>query len=110
MVQTARTTPQLRLRLKRVFAAYYLDLCSHSIATPTEAYESVRDYFDAREAELGAVLLRSQMEDEIDLLVGEVEQDLRQRHSHAIDECLQRESLESRFRECLDAAWAGMGN
>ncbi|MHB1344466.1 MAG: hypothetical protein ACYCX3_08935 [Thermoleophilia bacterium] len=110
MVQTVRTTPQLRLRLKRVFAAYYLDLCSHSIATPTGAYESVRDYFDARAAELGAVLLRSQMEDEIGLLVGEVEQDLRQRHSRAIDECLQRESLEGRFRECLDAAWAGMGN
>lgn len=109
MVQPARPTPQLRLRLKRVFAAYYLDLCSHSIATPTEAYEAVRDYFDARSAELGTVLLRSQMEEEILALVGEVEQDLRQRHSRGIDTCLESESLEGRFRECLDAAWVGAG-
>ncbi|MHB0979013.1 MAG: hypothetical protein ACYC5Q_02870 [Thermoleophilia bacterium] len=106
MVQATRPTPQLRLRLKRVFAAYYLDLCSHAIATPTEAYEALRDYFDARAVELGAELLRSQMQEEVDYLVGEVEQDLRQRHSRTIDDCLQRESLEGRFRECLDAAWA----
>lgn len=109
VVQTARQTPQLRLRLKRVFAAYYLDLCSHSIATPTGAYDALREYFDARAAELGASLLRSQIEEEVRGIVGEIEQDLRQRHSRKVDECLERESLEGRFRECLDAAWPGVG-
>lgn len=105
MAGAPRTTPQLRARLKRVFAAYYLDLCSDSIATPGPAYEATRDYFEARSAELGADLLRSSMDDEIAHLYGEIEQDLRQRHRADADEILLKEPLDARFRECVDAAW-----
>ncbi|MBU2603942.1 MAG: hypothetical protein KKA32_17570 [Actinobacteria bacterium] len=105
MVRLHRPASQLRIRLKRVFASYYLDVCSQGIATPSEAYEAMRDYFDARAYELGAELLRSQFEEEVVWLVGEIEQDLRRRHAEVVVGCFERESLEGRFRECLAVAW-----
>ncbi len=105
MVRLHLSTPQLRIRLKRVFAIYYLDVCSLGIATPSEVYEAMGEYFDARAQELGSQLLQSELEDEVMWLVGEIEQDLRRRHAELLVDCLERESLEGRFRECLAAAW-----
>lgn len=105
MIRLHLSTSQLRIRLKRVFASYYLDVCSLGIATPSEVYEAMSEYFDARAQELGAKLLQSQLEEEVLWLAGEIEQDIRRRHAEIAVDCLERESLEGRFRECLTVAW-----
>jgi hypothetical protein len=109
LISAYRSTPQLRARLKRVFIGYYLELCSDSIATPGEVYEAIRDYFETRALELEAELFRSQMDEELYLLAGEIEQDLRQRHPGTAARCLEAEPLEARLRECVAAAWVDFG-
>jgi hypothetical protein len=100
-----RSTPQLRARFKRAFTVYYLDLCSAAIATPGPAYQAAHDYFEARVRDLGGELLRSQLDDEIVGLAGEIEQDLRQRYRDSTADLLAKEPLEERLRQCVDAAW-----
>lgn len=104
-----RSTPQLRARLKRVFISYYLELCSDSIATPGEVYEAIRDYFETRTLELDAELFRSQMDEELHLLAGEIEQDLRQRRPGEAARFLDKEPLEARLRESVAGAWGDFG-
>jgi hypothetical protein len=105
-----RSTPQLRARFKRAFTTYYLDLCSAAIATPGPAYDAARDYFEARIRDLDGRPLRSQLEDEIVGLAGEVEQDLRQRYRESAADLLAQEPLEERLRQCVDAAWAELSD
>lgn len=90
----------LRLKLKRTFARYYLDLCSPAIADPSPAYEACRRYLDAwlESAEYG--LVEGELEDEVEQLSGEIEQDLRQRHKE-LDECFRDDPLEERFWEVV---------
>lgn len=104
MTSARRSTSQLRARLKRVFIRYYLDLCSDSIANPGEVYEAVRDYFESRALELEAELFRAQMDEELHLLAGEIEQDLRQRHPGTAAGLLESEPLEARLHESVAAA------
>ena len=92
--------PQLRVRVKRAFSRYYLDVCSPAIADPTEAADALATYFSTRRDELGDTLFRLEFEDDVSGLAGEIEQDLRQRHRD-IGVCLQQESLEDRLRECV---------
>ncbi len=108
-MSTYRSTPQLRARLKRVFIAYYLELCSDSIATPGEVYEAIRDYFETRALELDAELFRSQMDEELHLLAGEIEQDLRQKRPGQAAGLMDKEPLEARLRESVAGAWGGFG-
>lgn len=107
MISAYRSTSQLRARLKRVFICYYLELCSDAIATPGDAYEAIRDYFEARALELDAGLFRAQVQEELWHLSGEIEQDLRQRHREAAADLLATEPLDARLRECVAAALGG---
>ena len=90
----------LRLKLKRVFAHYYLDLCSPAIPDPSPAYEACRRFLDAwsESAEYG--LVEGELSDEVEQLSGEIEQDLRQKHKE-LDECFRDEPLEERFWEVV---------
>lgn len=92
---------QLRLRVKRAFSRYYLDLCSPAIADPTHVTEALAAYFQGRRRELGATLFQLEFDDDVGRLAGEIEQDLRQRNRE-LASCLQREPLEGRFRECVE--------
>lgn len=92
---------QLRLRVKRAFSRYYLELCSPAIADPTHVTEALAAYFQDRRRELGSTLFQLEFDDDIGRLAGEIEQDLRQRHRE-LAACLQRESLEGRLRECVE--------
>jgi hypothetical protein len=92
--------PQLRVRVKRAFSRYYLDVCSPAIADPSEAAEALALYFARRRDHLGETLFRLELEDDVSGLAGEIEQDLRQRYRD-IGPCLQEESLEGRLRECV---------
>ena len=104
MVSPPRSFPDTRLRLKRAFSRYYMDLCSAGIATPTEAYETCTDYLVARAEQWGDELLAARLDEDLNRLSGEIEQDLRQRHRGHIDDCLAKESLEGRLRECAEVA------
>jgi hypothetical protein len=95
------TLPQLRLQVKRAFARYYMELCSPSIADPSEVTGALSAYFAARRRELGDLLYRLEFEDDVARLAGEIEQDLRMRHRGALVPCLQREPLDARFHECV---------
>lgn len=93
--------PQLRLRVKRVFSRYYMELCSLSIADPTDVTGALSAYFTARRAELGETLFHLELEDDVHRLAGEIEQDLRHRHRGALTQFLQAEPLHLRFWECV---------
>lgn len=90
---------QLRIRVKRAFSRYYLEVCSPAIADPSEVADALAAYFARRREQLGETLFRLEFDDDVTRLAGEIEQDLRQRHRD-IDRCLQLESLEGRLREC----------
>jgi hypothetical protein len=92
---------ELRLRVKRAFAAYYLELCSPGIADPMTVFETLRAYFAVRRAEVGDVLFALEVRDDVAHLAGEVEQDLRRRHGPAFAACLEREPIDPRFDECV---------
>lgn len=95
--------PRLRLRLKRSVADYFLDLCSHGVASPSEAYESCVRYLEERKCRLGSDLFWTELDEERALLAGEIEQDLRlARGSRA--GMWEQESLEVRLEECFAAA------
>lgn len=92
---------EVRLRVKKAFAAYYLELCSPGIADPMTVFETLRAYFGVRRSEVGDVLFALELHDDIAHLVGEVEQDMRRRYGPAFSECLARESIDGRFEECV---------
>jgi hypothetical protein len=92
---------ELRLRVKKAFAAYYLELCSPGIADPMTVFEVLRAYFAVRRAEVGDVLFALEVRDDVAHLAGEIEQDMRRRHGPAFVECLAREPLDLRFEECV---------
>lgn len=98
-----RPLPEVRLRFKRAFTKYYLDLCSYRVATPGEAYEACAEYLGIRRDHLGAERAERELAEEITRLAGELEQDLRRRHRDIIVECLESESLEERLSECARA-------
>jgi len=98
-----RSPAELRLQFKRTFSLYYLDLCSSRIADPTEAYESCAAYLGVRRGLVGEELFELETREELARLEGEIEQDLRLR-GPAAAECLVRELLPERLRECFD--WA----
>lgn len=108
-VPPTRPLPEIRLRFKRSFWRYYLDLCSAGIATPGEAYDACIDYLRARACEWGPERFEVRLEEDIVRLTGEIEQDLRRRYRHHANDFLARESLEGRLRECLEIARARLG-
>lgn len=95
--------PRLRLRLKRSVANYYLDLCSHGVASPSQAYESCVHYLEERKRRLGPDLFQMELDEERARLAGEIEQDLRLARGSRADIWAQ-ESLEARLEECFNAA------
>lgn len=101
-----RPLPEVRLRFKRAFTTYYLDLCSYRVATPGEAYEACAEYLGVRRRQLGVEQAERELAEEITRLAGELEQDLRRRHRDVIVEYLASESLEGRLRECARAVQA----
>jgi hypothetical protein len=94
---------ELRLECKRAFASYYVELCSSRVATPTDAFDACAAYLTARRAELGDALFFLALDAEMDELAGEVEQDLRFRRMEGLSDCLAREPLAVRLRECAEA-------
>jgi len=98
-----RPLAEVRLRFKRAFTTYYLDLCSHRVATPGEAYEACAEYLGVRRNHLGVERAERELADEVTRLAGELEQDLRRRHRGVIVEYLASESLEERLGECARA-------
>lgn len=92
---------ELRLRLKRAFSLYYLDLCSSSIADPSESFAACRAYLAAWSRTSGPEAFRNGLEEEVDRLAGEIEQDIRQRHKDMAD-CFAAEPLFERFREIVE--------
>ncbi len=99
-----RPLPEARLRFKRAFTTYYLDLCSYRVATPGEAYEACAEFLSVRGDHLGVERAERELGEEITRLAGELEQDLRRRHRGVIVEYLESESLEERLSECARAA------
>lgn len=98
-----RPLSEARLRFKRAFAAYYLDLCSYRVATPGEAYEACAEYLGARQESLGTERAEREFAEELARLAGEMEQDLRRRHRDLVVEWSGREPLEERLQECARA-------
>lgn len=98
-----RPLPEARLRFKRAFTTYYLDLCSYRVATPGEAYEACAEYLSVRGEHLGVERAECELGEEITRLAGELEQDLRRRHLDDMVEYLESESLEERLSECTRA-------
>lgn len=98
-----RPLSEVRLRFKRAFTTYYLDLCSYRVATPGEAYEACARYLSVRSDHLGVERAERELGEEITRLAGELEQDLRRRHRDVIVEYLASESLEERLSECARA-------
>ncbi len=94
---------ELRLDCKRTFSRYYLDLRSSGVPTPTDAYEACAAYVVARRAELGETLFWLQLDHEVEMLAGEVEQDLRFRRIDGLGDHLSLEPIEDRLRECVEA-------
>lgn len=98
----------LRLVFKRVFAKYYLDLQSPVIADPTEVFETCRAYLGGLHEQLGAEEFMRRLDDETTHLIGQIEQDLRQRLKGrkpppSFDD------LEDRVRECFEHALGRLG-
>ncbi len=96
----------LRLRVKRSFSAYYLELCTPGIADPMAVYEALGLYFAERRRAVGEVLFALEWADDVNHLAGEIEQDLRRRHGAALRECFAKEPVDVRFRECADRVLA----
>ncbi len=99
-----RPLPELRLRFKKAFMHYYLEVCSASVATPTEAYETCAGFLEAWSREPGGSRTHRELDEELARLEGEIEQDLRSRYREKAPGCLERESLHLRFDECVRAA------
>lgn len=97
------TIAELKLDCKRTFSRYYLDLRSSGVPTPTEAYEACAAYMAARREELGETLFWLQLDSEVDMLAGEVEQDLRFRRIEGLGDHLSLEPIDARLRECVRA-------
>lgn len=98
-----RPHSEARLRFKRAFTAYYLDLCSYRVATPGEAYETCAEFLRARQESLGIERAEREFAEELARLAGEMEQDLRRRHRDLFAEWSGREPLEERLLECVRA-------
>jgi hypothetical protein len=84
--------------------AYYLDLCSPTIADPTGVYDACRAYFSARFEALGPDAFRQGFEEEVNHLAGEIEQDIRQRHK-GLAGCLAEEPVDDRLWESVAQSW-----
>ena len=78
-----------------------MELCSLSIADPTDVTGALSAYFTARRDELGETLFHLELEDDVHRLAGEIEQDLRHRHRGTITQYLLAEPLDFRFQECV---------
>jgi hypothetical protein len=100
----AETLQDLRLRFKRAFMGYYLDLCSPAIADPTLVYDACRAYFAARFEALGPDAFRRGFEEEVNHLAGEIEQDIRQRRKD-LTGCLAEEPVDDRLWESVAQSW-----
>jgi hypothetical protein len=100
---SAISTGSLRLVLKRVFAKYFLELQSPSIADPTEAFATARAYLGRLCEQLGQDEFMRRLDDETTHLVGEVEQDLRY-HLRNSTAAVSFDDLEERLRECFEHA------
>ena len=97
----AGSIAEMRLQVKKAFAAYYLELCSPGIADPMTVFETLRAYFAVRRSEVGDVLFDLELQDDVAHLAGEIEQDMRRRHGPAFVECLAGEPIDPRFEECV---------
>jgi hypothetical protein len=95
------SSQSLRLVFKRTFAAYFVDLLSPGIADPTEAFATCREYLGALRGQLGAEEFMNRLDDETTRLVGQVEQDLRQRFRGKAPQP-DYTDLEDRLRECFE--------
>jgi hypothetical protein len=100
----AETLQDLRLRVKREFASYYLALCSPQIADPTAAFDAIRLYLSSRREALGAERFRDMFEEDVEGLAGEIEQDLRQRHKD-LGACFEDEPIDARLWESVAQSW-----
>jgi hypothetical protein len=97
-----RDLPQSpRLSFKRAFVTYFLELDSPAIADPTEAFAACRVYLHELLEQLGPEEFMSRLDDETTHMVGQVEQDLRQR-VRGRDSQPPYEELEDRVRECFE--------
>jgi hypothetical protein len=100
---TTSSLQSLRLVLKRVFTAYYLDLMAPGIADPTEAFAASEAYLGALLKQLGPAEFLRRLDDETTHLSGEVEQDLR-RHLRKRGGEPDYDEVEDRLRECFEHA------
>jgi hypothetical protein len=90
-----------RLKLKRAFTAYYVVLLSPGIADPTEVFAACYDYVRSLLAELGPEEFRRRVDDETTCLIGQLDQDLRQK-SRVSGREFDYADLEERLRECFE--------
>lgn len=90
-----------RLAFKRAFARYYLDLSTLAIADPTEAFSTCRVYLRLLHEQLGPGEFMNRLDDETTHLVGQLEQDLRQRTRDRVPP-LSYADLEERVRESFE--------
>ncbi|MBC7293540.1 MAG: hypothetical protein H5T84_05495, partial [Thermoleophilia bacterium] len=98
-----------RLSFKRAFTAYYLELYSPGIADPTAVFAACHEYLSALFADLGPQEFMRRLDEEVNELVGQLEQDLRRilraRGATDLNERFSAE-VEERLRECIDYAIA----
>lgn len=92
-----------RLVFKRVFLNYYLDLCSLSIADPTEAFAACRAYLGSMWERLGRDEFMARLDDETTGVVGQLDQELR-RLCRDEGPRPPYDDLEDRVRECFEHA------
>ncbi len=95
----------LRLSFKRVFADYYREVRAPGIADPTAAFATAYLYLSALRDRLGPGEFMRRLDDETTHLVGQVEQDLRQK-SRGANGFIQLDEVEDRLRECFEYALA----
>jgi hypothetical protein len=100
-MMTPGSSDSSRLVFKRVFADYYLALSTPAIADPTEAFAASRAYLGQLRKQLGSEEFMNRLDDEATGLLGQVEQDLRQRLRGRAAQ-LSFDDLEDRLRECLE--------
>lgn len=92
-----------RLHLKRVFSQYYRQVCTLSVADPTDVFAACERYLALREKTLGRPLSEQELEEEMWRLGGEIEQDLI-RKGPEFKEMVVRESVPTRLKECMTVA------
>jgi len=97
-----------RLRAKKAFCSYYVELCASGVADPGPAYEAFRLFVSSRSWGEEPSSARRELEEELQRMEGEVEQDLRWRYVEAA-EFLAAEPLGLRFQECMEYAWRAEG-